>query len=77
MGEKEYQYWSHRTSGETWAVQLEGGQVVGACGPLYCTDRPGDMRDFEYSPEDGRWVQEHEDEFALIEGELQNKEANT
>lgn len=63
----EYQYWSHQTSGETWAVQLNDSIVVGACGPLYCEDHPADMRDFEYSPEDGEWVEEHKDEFAWSE----------
>lgn len=30
------QLWQHKTSGEKWAVEVDGnGQVLNACGPLH------------------------------------------
>lgn len=29
------QYWQHRTSGDIYAVQVEDGVIVSACGPLH------------------------------------------
>jgi len=55
-----YQYWAHKKTGETWAVQIKGGRVVGACGPLYYAERPSDMTWFEYSTEDVDWINSEE-----------------
>ena len=63
----EYQYWAHKRSGETWAVAIEGGRVVGACGPLYYQDRPDDMRDFDYDSEDGECIEADRGDFQLSE----------
>jgi len=60
-----YQYWSHKRSGETWAVQIIDGQVVGACGPLYHSDRPRDMRDFEYDRDEGEKINKHAGDYRL------------
>lgn len=61
------QYWAHKKSGDEYAVEIQEGRVIGACGPLHYEDRPQDMRDFEYSREDGEWINSHQDEFRLQE----------
>ena len=63
----EYQYWVHKRSGETYAVEIVNGQVVGACGPLYYEDYQTDMTEFEYDKEDGEWVQNNKNDFRLEE----------
>jgi len=66
----EYQYWTHRRSGDTYAVEIINGQVVGACGLLYYKhyqDYPEKMSEIEYNREDGEWVQNNKDDFRLEE----------
>jgi hypothetical protein len=67
----EYQYWSHNASGETFAVELTNGVVTGVCGPLHYTDRPDDMRDFEYhdddTDQDAAEIQAHREDYTLDE----------
>lgn len=45
------QYWQHKTSGDTYAVQVdESGAVVGACGPLYFRERTQEnIDDFNFN----------------------------
>ena len=58
-----YEYWAHKSSGDTWAVEIRNGMVVGACGPLHHSERPADMRDFDFDRETGDWVEENRDDF--------------
>jgi len=62
-----YEYWAHEKSGEVWAVHIQDGEVVGACGPLNHRDRPADMRDFEYSQEEAAWIEDCREDFRLWE----------
>ena len=66
----EYAIWSHNTSGEKWAVALNGeGAVVACCGPLdyseYTTTHPSD---FNLDSEDADWMMENIEYFGLYEG---------
>ena len=63
----EYQYWTHKRSGETYAVQIVYGQVLGVCGPLYHEDYREDMSEFEYDKDDVLWVWNNKDDFRLEE----------
>ena len=67
---KTYEYWTHGKSGEVWAVEIDEIRqvVVGSCGPLGGKQRPLDMRDFEYNPETGEWINENFDDFLRLEG---------
>ena len=65
----DYAIWSHNTSGEKWAVALNGeGAVVACCGPLqhsdYTTTHPSD---FNLDGDDADWMMEHIGEFSLYE----------
>lgn len=49
------QYWTSKTSGETWVVQLDrpDGEVKGVAGPHSYRDVPKDARDFDGDFESG------------------------
>lgn len=59
------QFWRHRRSGEVWAVELEAGMVVRACGPLHYSER--DIESLEFSSEDAEWLNSRVDEFVIHE----------
>jgi hypothetical protein len=61
----EYQFWTHRTSGEVWAVRLVDGKVDGSCGPLRYDERNVPLNEYEYDHEDDDWFAEYADQFVL------------
>ena len=71
MQKETYQFWRH-SSGETYAVKIVDDKVVSAVGPLYYKERETvPLPDFDYleqdAIDDGAWVEEHKDEFVLVE----------
>lgn len=62
----ERQLWVHQKSGEVWAVEVEAGRVVAACGPLHYSETSEVYLDaYEYEYEDADWIGAHEDDCAL------------
>ena len=64
------QYWAHISSGEVFAVQVEGERVHSACGPLYYKERTAanlDDWNFENEPETAIWLNRNQDDFKLME----------
>jgi hypothetical protein len=58
------EYWRHKPTGRLWAVELFGGRVIRAIGPL--GDDEIDHRVLPYLPytrRDTRWLNEHRAEF--------------
>lgn len=54
-----YEFWRHTTSGEVFAVEIDGEAVVGVCGPLHHAEvHTVDLPDYEYSAEDVDWLTE-------------------
>jgi hypothetical protein len=65
-----YEVWRETGSGETWAVELEGGHIVGCRGPLHRSEtRPGRKRFYDYSSERTRAVEERDGDFETLTGE--------
>jgi hypothetical protein len=64
-----YCFWSHRTSGEVWAIRRVGEQITGVCGPLHQGDVIVDhLPDYDYHcTEDVEWMQEHAADFRLYD----------
>lgn len=74
MKEDEYQYWAHKKSGEVWAVHIQHGYILEACGPLHHSERPEDMRDFEYSRYTGHWIEDNRKDYRLHEDHAERRE---
>lgn len=57
-------YWRHLPSNELWAVTLQRGAIVGACGPLNEVDMTGGvLRHLPYSVPLGAWVNQNRPHF--------------
>ena len=66
----EYQFWSHNTSGETYAIRIENQEVTGCIGPLHHTEViASDLPSFEYDDEDSlldaQWVRDDVEQFKV------------
>jgi hypothetical protein len=58
------EYWVHTRSGLVWAVQLVGGEITCAAGPLAPSEADPEILEYlDYSRPDGAWVQQHRHEF--------------
>lgn len=64
-----YQLWKHASSGDVWAVQLDGNKLVGTCGPLHHDEYNGPdiLENCEYTDEDVEWFEQRIDDFRLYE----------
>lgn len=65
-----YQFWAHKTSGETYAIRLEGDKVTGCVGPLYREPIDWfDLEDYHYDEwlVNADWVDANQDKFRLLE----------
>lgn len=61
--EPTYQFWQFVTSGDTFAVRIEHGELTGICGPLHPDEvRAENLLAFDYDDQrdDVAWAQEHE-----------------
>ena len=67
----EYQIWTWMNgSGESYAVQIHQGKVIGACGPLAPEEQALAAEDLlicDYDRDDGEWIEARQDQFRLAE----------
>jgi hypothetical protein len=60
----------HTPTGFVWAVQLRGGEVICAAGPLLASEADPELLAYlDYSIRDALWVQERRDEFVRRPGQ--------
>jgi hypothetical protein len=65
---KTYEFWRERATGETWAIELLDGVVLGCCGPLDHSEVEQQfLESFNYSPVRAAWVEGHRDAFDLCD----------
>ena len=58
MADRTYEYWVHVPTEELWAVTLEEGVVVRACGPLDARDIvTAILPHLPYEQDDAGWIQ--------------------
>lgn len=64
------EFWLYKPTGRAWAVELHGGVIAGAAGPLDPKDVHPIILDYlEYFPYEGMWVKERRDQFVRIEAD--------
>ena len=57
------EYWDVQPSGETYAVEILDGKVVGVCGALHYTEvtqKNAEELNFDFTDEDVAWMQEQD-----------------
>lgn len=60
-----FEFWKHR-SGDTYAVKVVSGDVVGTIGPLHHTEiKPMLLPGYRYTKTDVAWIKKHRHEFEL------------
>lgn len=64
--------WKHKTSGDVYAVRIEGGRVTGVRGPfahsIYNSpDLPKLLQYIDYHTNDAEWMEARREDFALYE----------
>ena len=63
---REYQYWRHIPTAKVWAVQLQDGVLIGACGPLDPREVPVRILPYlSYHFGDVVWIQHNRRDFTL------------
>jgi hypothetical protein len=68
MENKEHEYWVHVPTNELWAVALEKGTVVGACGPLDARDVVVSVLPYlPYENRDAMWIEGQRPNFRRAE----------
>ena len=64
-----HEFWREVETGEVWAVELEGGVVGRACGPLHWSQIATALleRGYDYRPDDAAEVEARRGEFEPLD----------